>query len=392
MRYLFSFALFVFSNQLSAQTTVWEKTSFPDSNYIYFISTVGDKIFAGSSLGLFVSSDEGATWQNLTQLYAISSVNDLIFQDGIYYLSSWVNKVWKSTDLATWESLGEGLPQYVTSVVYFEGNLYASTSNSVYALNPTTMAWEWDSLPVNISHNDYILDLAVYNAALYASGCDYLYTKGGGLWQVIDTSYNFCGVRIRDDGSNIFVNTTGSGIQKYDPMGLGITETIIADAQDPYSWSAAEFIFHEGQMLVASQYALYYHTLDSSEVVCGDLLTSMALNLDNIFVGTHKSGIWKKGWQFLQQEGGDRGTTGTKSNNLQFDLSPTPSEGKIVAMIRMEEEQPAQFTVFDATGKIILDKKVSTSLELEIRLATPGLYMAVLSNGKEKLTKRVIIQ
>lgn len=389
-----SFCSFLFYTAfLSSQTPVWEKTSFPDSNYVYFISAIGDKTFAGSSQGLFVSGNEGSQWKNLTSAYGISSVNDLLLQDSVYYLSSWASKVWKSTDLVIWESVGDSLPAYVTSLEYFDDKLYASTSNSVYRLNPSTGTWKLDGLKVGISHNDYIGDMMIGpDSTLYASGCDYLYYKAGGNWQVIDTSYTYCGVKIRNDGSNIFVNTSGSGIQKYGSSGLDISETIIANTLDPYSWSASDFAFNAGEMVVTSQNRLYNQTLDSSEVVCDDLLTSVAFGFDNIFVGTQKRGIWKKGWPFLQGEGSDRNAAVPKASSLGFDLSPTPSEGGIVAKIWMSEDQPAQFTVFDATGKMVLDQKINSSLDLDIRLSVPGLYMAMLSNGKQKFTKRIIIQ
>jgi hypothetical protein len=393
MRFIFLLHLFLLAGHLPAQTNEWQKTSFPDSNYVYCIFNLEDKTFAGSFQGLFISEDKGESWQNLTLNYTIGSVNDLLYVDGIYYLSSWATGVWMSSNLSTWEPVSDGLPKYVTALEYFDGRLFAATSNSVFWLNPSTKSWKSDSLKLSISHNDYILDLAKQgNTVLYAAGCDYLYQKTNGVWQVMDTSYQFCGVGIRDDADNIFVNTTGSGIQKYGLTGSGITETILPNPQEPSSWSVADFAFFDGEMMIISQHSIYYKAQDTSEVVCGDLLTTLTIDSNNIFVGTQGAGIWKKGALFLKQNGIDRNVASSKAPNIQFDLLPTPSEGQILAKIRMDEGQTGLFSVFDATGKMILNKKINNSLDLEFHLAFPGLYMSMFTSGKMKVTKRIIIQ
>jgi hypothetical protein len=380
---------------LSSQTSTWEKTSFPDGNHVNFIKIIDQKIFVGSFEGLFLSEDAGTSWQNLTQNYPIVSVNDILATDDQYYLSAWSGGVWYSNNLITWESLSEGLPGYTTSLEVYDGNIYASSSYGVYQLNPDNGKWEQENLRIEIPHNKYIFDLyaGADSATLYASGCDYLYKKNGEIWLVVDTSYNYCGVKILESSTGICVNTTGSGTQKFNLDGVGISETIVPVPQDSSSWSPSDFAIYEEEMFITTKNLLYYHSLDSVETVCEDLLSAISLGLNNMYVGTQRLGVWRKAIPFYRPESDSRKDNNQHTDNhISLALSPSPSPEFVTAKIQTDGMYPAWFTVYDATGRIILTQEFSSTTDYIFSLNAPGIYLAVLSNGLDKRAKRIVIQ
>lgn len=388
MKNLLCLLFLLLGDTLASQSLAWEQTSFPNNNYVYFITILGNKIFVGSHEGLYLSADEGLSWQNLTGS-SMQAVNSFIYRDGVYYIGSWVHGVHQSFDLAAWKSVGAGLPQTVTSIEFFDGQLYAGTPNSVYVLSTETGFWKQDSLKVKNIHNEYVLALKTHDGALYAAGCDYLYYKEAGQWAVVDTNYQYCGNKILDAGAQVFLSTTGGGIQKFDSPDTGVVGNIIADPQDSLSMSPADVAFFENELYVLCRSSIYYYNLDSSEIVCDDMLSSIAFGTGNVFVGTSAKGIWKKGLAGIPRAADLKNSS---AKEIALEVWPTPSEGKLLATYQVQKEHPARLTLFDATGRTALVKDIVDSGSHEIYLATPGVYLAVLTNGDKKLVKKVIVQ
>jgi len=225
----------------------------------------------------------------------------------------------------------------------------------VYVLNGATGFWESDSLQVKNIHNEYILDLKAHDGALYAAGCDYLYKKTTGQWTVIDTNYQYCGNKILEAGTQVFLGTTGSGIQKFDSLDTGVEGSIIVDPQDSLSMSPADAAFFENELYVLSRSSIYYYNLDTSEIVCDDILTSIAFGFGNVFVGTSTKGIWKRGLAGIPR---DSDLKISNAKGIALEVYPTPSEGKLLATYRVQKEHPARLALFDATGKTVLVKDI----------------------------------
>ena len=55
----------------SAQRVDWERTAGPYGGTVTALETVGDRLFAGTLKGLFVSLDGGRTWERVGFLNAV---------------------------------------------------------------------------------------------------------------------------------------------------------------------------------------------------------------------------------------------------------------------------------------------------------------------------------
>jgi Secretion system C-terminal sorting domain len=390
MRSLFLSVLCFWNIQLFAQET-WQQTSFPLDNFVYFITAQNDKLFAGSHNGLFSSSDAGDTWQQRTP-EAVTGVNTLIFKDGYYYIAAWSGGVYRSADLSIWETIGEGLPPMVSSIAFYNNELYAATLNSVYKLHAASNKWESDKLWIKTIHNKTIFDLKTYNGDLYAAGCNYFYKKtGDNAWIALDTSYQFCAVKILQAGLNLMLNNTGNGVHKWSPNTDSIEQSIVIDPQDPYSQNASDIVYQNNELYVLSDTKIYAFNAATAEHVCDNRLTALTFAENNAFVGTHNQGIWKKAWpQLLQPD--DRAATPSKNTNLQLEIYPSPAADRFVANCQIDKEHSARIAIFDLTGKLVYQEPVFASGDLSLRLPVPGVYMALLTNGEKRVIKKVVIQ
>lgn len=148
------------------------------------------KLFLAASK-LFVSSDEGQSWQNSNNGLPVNgTVYGLANIETVFYCS--VQKVFKSTDGINWTpTTNNGLPVAVISKLVSSGNILTAfaSNNGVYYSEDKGENWiAATGLPTN--ENKAVRDMIVADGKIYASTNSYLYYSGdnGKTWQALDNS------------------------------------------------------------------------------------------------------------------------------------------------------------------------------------------------------------
>ncbi len=184
---------------------VWSKSGegIPDWVSITALAVNGNTLFAGTSEGLFTSSDDGSSWVkgilgSQIQAFAIkgNTILAAVYWGGVYM----------STDNGnTWNQINNGLPNRPVNAVIFSGStIFAGTDgNGIYRSVDNGNSW----IPVNSGlTNQLILSIAVIGSSVFAGtdGGLFVTTNNGSLWtQLRYGSFRALAV----SGSTLFAST-----------------------------------------------------------------------------------------------------------------------------------------------------------------------------------------
>ncbi len=155
----------------------WVQTNGPyEGSDVHDLAVIGTNLFAGTNGGVYLSTDNGASW--------------------------------------TLDTMGMGL-QYVWSLAVIGSNLFAGTDGSgVFRSTDTGKSWRAARTGLTGGNGLYVPALAVNGTNLFAMtiGDVYLSTDNGTSWRVADTGlpasdhvYAFAVI-----GTNLFAGTTGT--------------------------------------------------------------------------------------------------------------------------------------------------------------------------------------
>jgi photosystem II stability/assembly factor-like uncharacterized protein len=128
----------------------WRISQLPTQNSVVFVKRLpwGALIAAVESEGLYISSYEAATWQLLTAQFASAYPGDLLAvgNKDLYYATYGMG-VWRSTDRgASWTEMNDGLTiDRMTALIVRDGHLYACSQGAgVFRSNDRVVAVEHD--------------------------------------------------------------------------------------------------------------------------------------------------------------------------------------------------------------------------------------------------------
>ncbi len=90
-------------------------------------------------------------------------------------------------------------------------------------------------------------------------------------------------------------------------------------------------------------------------------------------------------------------TLGRKDFNEDFQVSffPNPTKDSININLGILLEKKYQFTLVDINGKVVLEQTIDNPRQLEnisIANITKGIYLAILTAGDKKITKKIVIE
>jgi hypothetical protein len=119
--------------------------------------TFGTRVFAGTQNGSFVSADAGASWDSTGLQYNTTGFASIADETGgmCIFANTWSNGVFRSTDEgSTWKAVNNGLPITSTYGLCSCGtDLFVSTGERVYV--SSNMGESWDAVGIFPSANTY---------------------------------------------------------------------------------------------------------------------------------------------------------------------------------------------------------------------------------------------
>ncbi len=172
------------SSQINGQ---WKRVGqLPAVDY-YSMVYQNHTLYASGANKLYISRNEGSTWDSTAIIaQGVAAIDDFILFDNGLYAGSYGMGVFRSTNNgASWQNITIGIDRYINEFFTWKGQLYASTDDGgVYRLAENKQRWEpfkngftWNTSAA-LSGNS-----ACMVAAGGANGSIFRYTEETGLWE-----------------------------------------------------------------------------------------------------------------------------------------------------------------------------------------------------------------
>ncbi len=203
-------------NRSTDDGTTWERiNSSMNVGFLWAIEVDGDNIFAGTEMGLYLSTDNGTTW-NTTSLVN-KDVRSLLLHGDNLYAGVWGGGVYKSTDNGTtWTSVSKGYTNASVNALVADGdgNIYAGTFD-YGVLKSEDDGDNWTMLDIDTRF--------VWSMVVNSSGTVFAGTYGEGVFKSLDggttwfrTNNNLGATHIysmrKDTDDNIYATGWSSGV------------------------------------------------------------------------------------------------------------------------------------------------------------------------------------
>lgn len=111
----------------------------------------GKNIFVETDDNFYRSTDNGNNWQNINRPVTYSKLSSIVFSEDCIYVSSNYNGVFKSTDNGNyWSAVGENIKSLILHSMFYANNtIFAATnSDGIYYIGKNKIAWKrsnWES-------------------------------------------------------------------------------------------------------------------------------------------------------------------------------------------------------------------------------------------------------
>ena len=403
-----------FANCTYAQSK-WVQTSTPPSGSVWAMASIGNQIFAGcTNGGIYVSSDQGGSWQQRNgafpsmQVYALATSGSNLyagtggsFGAGVYYspdsAKTWINitpigmnssskvralaadnnQIFAGTfggggvfmsplnniNPSSWSSFNNGLNNQNIRSLKLSGNtIYAGTyGDGVWYSDIQNANWLLTSASMSLNA-DYIQALDCNGTTIFAgniSGLPVLYhsTDSGKNWIQSNTPIfvDKPVYALVNDGINEYAGTEGAGIMKSSDQGI--------------SWNT----YNEGfQDSLGNWY-------------CSQInIRSFAITENYLYAGTD-CGVWKREDLALQ-------------NNAAYSLQtvnvyPNPNNG--IFEIQMRNDKPIDIEIFNIFGLQILSYKNISSLgtfKIDLSAYSKGMFFVKIKEDKKVYSHKLIVE
>ena len=270
----------------------WVQTNGPTNERINTLTVMAGNLFAGSSVGVFHSSNNGDVWNEGNNSLTSLMVTSFAFTGMNLFAGVVREGVFLSTNLgASWTFVGIGLPS-VYALAISGTNLYAGSSLGVFLSTNNGTSW----ISVGLTEN-YICALTTSGENIFAGTCEagiFLSTNRGSSWTSVNNGLTNTFVDVLAvSGENIFAGTEGGGI--FLSTNQGANWTAVNNGLTGFVYALAV----SGENLFAGTSDGVFHTTNNgiiwNEVNSGLIsndVTALAVSSEHIFAGT--AGVWRR--------------------------------------------------------------------------------------------------
>jgi photosystem II stability/assembly factor-like uncharacterized protein len=178
----------------------WEQISSPGSTLVYSMLVNGDKLYASSGTGTYLSTNSGVSWTRKDSL--VWQFRSLLEYNGLIYGSYYYGILRSSNDGASWSYnlSSASIPESPVKLFEFRGNLYTSVQGGPGIYESTNGGTVWIPRGTGLPANPTIMSITSKDTTLFviAQG-----TSSRLVYRSIDAGANWVPLNLSASGHNI---------------------------------------------------------------------------------------------------------------------------------------------------------------------------------------------
>lgn len=391
--------LLVFAGLANITYSQWIQTNGPyGGQNIRCLAASGTNIFAGTSNGVFISTDNGDLWTQVNNGLTNTQIRSIAIKDSNIFVGTWNGVFLSSNNGSLWTALNNGLPgnSVVTSIVVKDTCIFAGLYTNM-GIDGVFMSCDngdsWtavnNGLPFDSSANGYtIMGLGVNGANIFTQPRKHgIYTtiNNGDLWASVNNGFQNDPntFSFASNGSNIFIGNTygvfysnnngGNWTNNNNGLyGSGVLALEI-DGNDIYGGTS------NGVCKSSNNGSLWTNV--STNGIASLTVNSFTICGANIFAGTVTSGVWKRPLSEMT------GVSEINSSRNSIVVYPNP----VMNELTINASQNSEIKISNITGqtaKTIFSSNKMTSVDLT-DLAS-GIYIVTVKSDNDIVTKKII--
>jgi photosystem II stability/assembly factor-like uncharacterized protein len=358
----------------------WQKLGL-DSMDINCITSQGGNIIAGTTDGIYLSSDNGSSWIKSNNGLSDMFVTTFLTQ-GTSVLAGTINKIYQSTDNgSSWMHSDNGIVDTIATGLASNGSAIFTSFKSCYVYKSTDNGANWISVTNGIPETS-LNCIAARGSNVYTGtyGGVFISTNYGASWTFNEINDSTALITFAFNGSDIFA---GSFFGIYFSTDNGSNWTQVSNLKSIYS-------------LVVNLSVIYAGTKDgvylSSDhgagwIAANDGLKSQILSLlvygNYLYAGTNWNGIWKRPLTEINSVAEENKTT----TEMIF---PNPGMDKMTFPFADGSLIASDIHIFDLTGNEMKNVSISfgtADASIDISQLSPAIYIIQVKNKKMKFVK-----
>jgi photosystem II stability/assembly factor-like uncharacterized protein len=282
----------------------WIQSNGPYGGKVFSFAINGKNIFAGTSGGVYLSTNNGLNWTPVNNELPASAgnVNALVINGNQIYAGIGGSGIYLSTNNgSSWSGINNGLPNTISALAIEGSTIFAGIyGNGVYISSNNGLNWTEVN---NGLSNKYINSIAINGNYIFAGAClgngpsgVFLSTDNGSNWSQVNNGLTDTLVSaITISGDNIFAGTA-SGTYRSTNNG---TNWLRLNNGLPTNAYIRSLNFNKNNIFAGTDLnGIYISTDDglnwsseNSGLPASNILT-LAVNGNNILAGTNGNGIY----------------------------------------------------------------------------------------------------
>jgi hypothetical protein len=376
---------------LSAQ---WVQTNGASETVVTCFAVAGTNLYAGTTSGVFLSTNNGATWSAVNTGLK-NTVISALASSGTNIFAGTTGGVFLSTDNGlSWSAVDSGLTNTSIRALAVSGeNLFAGTPGGVFSSATNGSSWSVtkETNSVNALAVSGTLIIAALNGSIAStSDC-------GAIWGPMDTGMSQHVGVFTVSGNDLFAGTpagvyrTKIDAANWTSVGTGLSNTSVVA------------VAVSGTNLFAGSYTgVYIYTGNSTSWTSANTqlpkiaVTSLIVYGKNLFAGTNGGGIWKRAVSEMATS--VEGQTAARPTAFGlYQNFPNPFNPTTTITFSLRSRSFVSVKVFDVMGSevaTVVDDELPAGIHSRHWEASgypSGIYFYRMQAGSYSETKRLLI-
>lgn len=391
---------FILNNNHSQAQWVQVTNGMSSTNGIPSFTVKGDTLFAGTAMGVFMTTNSGANWIEMNNGFSYQSVTTIITAGSNLFCGN-ILGIFKSTNNgALWSQVLNNV--IVTSLTYNGSRIFAGTEgHGVYMSTNNGLNWSQVNNGITNLNIKALSSFSHTFAGTQSSGIFYTY-DGGGVWGTYNTgltNYNILTLST-NSGSIFYAGTSTAGAFRWVGATTGweaCNNGINSLSVRVFATSGANaFAGTNNSVCMTTNYGVNW-VVKNEGFPIGYGISALQIFNNYIFAGTAAQSIWRRGLSEIITSVNNNTPSIPQTYSLEQNYPNPFNPSTQIKFSVPENNSYINLTIYDIRGKevsILIREKLNAGYyetEFNGSNLSSGIYFYKLVTDAYTETKKMIL-